>query len=218
MRQAKKKMTAPEIGPGSKSLFDLSARRSSILGKDRADDLHNQPRRAAVEEALQQQIPHVYRFARRLCGRADIAEEIVQETMLRAWQRRRQLKDHHALRVWVLRIAANYWRDRMRARSKIPDHIWPADGPLDSRPPTEWVVENQEQLSLALRALDALPERQRTVLHLRACEELSIAEIAEVLGITPDAAKASLSVARKRMRDVMEGSTASIAKNHEPKH
>jgi RNA polymerase sigma-70 factor (ECF subfamily) len=157
-----------------------------------------------VDEALSQQIPHVYRLARRLSGRVDQAEEIVQETMLRAWKQRRQLNDPGALRVWVLKIAVNYWRDSLRARARVPGQDWPLTEPAARHPDAEQIVRDREELAQALAAMNSLPERQRVVLHLRACEELSIQEIADVLSITPEAVKASLSFARQRMREIMK--------------
>ena len=58
----------------------------------------------------------------------------------------------------------------------------------------------REDVARVLEAMDSLPARQREVLYLHACEELSLGEIATVLGISPDAAKASLCEARKRLR------------------
>ncbi len=52
--------------------------------------------------------------------------------------------------------------------------------------------------------MDALPERQREVLYLHACEGFSLAEIAEILSLSPEAVKASLSLARKRMRQKLQ--------------
>jgi RNA polymerase sigma-70 factor (ECF subfamily) len=58
----------------------------------------------------------------------------------------------------------------------------------------------REEILQALKTIEQLPARQREVLHLSAVEELSIAEIAEVLGITSNSVKVSLSEARKKMR------------------
>lgn len=52
-----------------------------------------------------------------------------------------------------------------------------------------------------LEAMRALPERQRQAIHLNACEELSIPEIAEILDTSKDAIKASLCIARKKLRE-----------------
>ncbi len=66
------------------------------------------------------------------------------------------------------------------------------------------LASEQESLQRALAALDALPERQREVLYLRACECLSIAEIAEVLDSNANAVKVNLSLAHKQMRQQLQ--------------
>ena len=66
--------------------------------------------------------------------------------------------------------------------------------------PERWVA-GREELARALAALDGLPRRQRDVLYLSACEGLTAAEVADVLDMTANAVKASLSLARKTMRE-----------------
>ena len=146
-------------------------------------------------------IPRVYRFARRLTGDAHAAEDLTQETLLRAWHQRRQLRDPQAMRVWLFRIAANLWRDELRRRQRpaAPRAALPADCPDPVRPPLDKLADADE-LRRVLAALDELPDRQREVLYLNACEQLSLREVAEVLGISSDAAKASLSLARGKLR------------------
>ena len=60
---------------------------------------------------------------------------------------------------------------------------------------------NSENVRLALAAMDELPPRQRQVLYLVTCEQLTQDEVAEVLGIGESAVKANLSLARKEMRE-----------------
>ena len=155
-----------------------------------------------MKALLEEYAPRVYRFALRLSGSPQDAEDLAQETFLRAWRHRGRLREAGALRVWLFTIAANLWRDRLRRRKIEPrafeatsdegrSLVAPADvGPVD-----------REDLDRLTQAMDRLPPRQREVLHLHAWEELSLAEIAQVLGITVDAAKASLSLARRRMRE-----------------
>jgi RNA polymerase sigma-70 factor (ECF subfamily) len=155
-----------------------------------------------VGDLLDEWVPRVYRFALRLCRDRHAAEDLTQETFLRAWRHRAGLRDVRAARVWLFRIAANLWRDQAR-RGRLPVA---RAGPLDdtepgrSEPP-ERLAEGREELARALAALDALPPRQREVLYLSACEGLAAAEVAAVLGISPEAAKASLSLARRRLRE-----------------
>ncbi|HEY8504083.1 MAG TPA: RNA polymerase sigma factor [Gemmataceae bacterium] len=150
---------------------------------------------------LEELVPRVYRFALRLTGEVDAAEELTQETFLRGWRSRSELRDRRAALVWLLRIAANLWRDQLRRLGRPPARPGPLapDLPEPGRGIDDGAAD-REGLAQALAALGRLPPRQREVLHLRACEELSIAEIARILGITEGAAKASLSAARQRMR------------------
>ncbi len=151
-----------------------------------------------MTEALEQLLPSVYRYSLWLCGRRDTAEELAQETFLRAWRRRNHLQDPDKARAWMYRIARNLWFDqnRRRAGALILD---PAEVKQTGKDVPE-TAEHREELARALSALETLPERQRDVLFLFACEGLSVAEIAEVLSISPGAVKSSVCVARQTMR------------------
>ena len=150
---------------------------------------------------LEEHVPRVYRFALRLTGNPHQAEDLTQETFLRAWRGRKRLRDPGALRLWLFKIAVNLWRDRARRARRAPQ---PADSPIDGQvspaaSPHEQALR-REEVARALAALDSLPPRQREVLYLHACESLSIAQIADVLEISHEAVKSSLCLARKRMR------------------
>jgi RNA polymerase sigma-70 factor (ECF subfamily) len=153
------------------------------------------------ENLLEEFVPGVYRFALRLTHDPHVAEDLTQETFLRAWRRQGLLRHPEALRVWLFRIVANLWRDQLR-RGKLPvarAGPLPADF-VGGMPAPERSVEDQEDVRRAMEALQGLPERQREVLYLSACEGLSAAEIAVILGISNDAVKANLCLARKRLR------------------
>jgi len=157
-----------------------------------------------VREGLAEHVPHVYRLALRLTGDRHCAEDLTQETFLRAWNKRQQLNDCRAERVWLFRIAANVWRDELRKRrfpatktASLPEDV------TGSEPTPEHFAEIRESLARALQLLDSLPVRQRTVLYLTAVEGLSLSEVGEILAINTNAVKVNLSLARKRMREQM---------------
>jgi RNA polymerase sigma-70 factor (ECF subfamily) len=154
-----------------------------------------------VSKLLEEWAPRVYRFALRLCDDPHAAEDLTQETFLRAWRHRERLREPRATGVWLFRITANLWRDHLR-RGRLPvARAAPLENDQPSRvPPPDQVASEREELQRALGALRVLPPRQREVLYLSACEGLSTAEIAEVLGLGPDAVKASLWLARKNLR------------------
>ncbi len=154
-------------------------------------------------EHLEPIIPRLYRFALRLTNHSDRAEDLTQETLLRAWEKREGLRDHESARVWLFRIAVNLWRDQLRRNQRRPDWESGVESAADPAREPELVAIDREEVREALKALDRLPPRQREVLHLAAVEELSLAEIAEVLGISRNAAKVHLCEARKKMRQML---------------
>jgi RNA polymerase sigma-70 factor, ECF subfamily len=158
-----------------------------------------------VREGLAEHVPNVYRFALRLTGDRHRAEDLTQETFLRAWQRQEQLKEGRAVRVWLFRIAANLWTDELR-RGHLPTASIPRGDcqAVCERATPDRTAEAKEELQRALGLLDELPVRQRTVLYLTAVEELSLSEVADVVGIDKNTAKVHLSLARKRMRELAE--------------
>jgi RNA polymerase sigma-70 factor, ECF subfamily len=159
---------------------------------------------------LEDWAPRVYRFALRLTADAHAAEDLTQETFLRAWPARARLRDERALRVWLFRIAANIWRDRLRRERSPIAQAGPMSGLECARQLSpERIVADQDDLRRALAALNALPLRQREVLYLSACEELNSAEIADVLAMSRGAVKANLSLARKAMRELIGDSSPS---------
>jgi len=146
-------------------------------------------------------LPHVYRFALRLTGSRQEAEDLTQDTFLQAWRRRGNLRDAGAARAWLFTIARNLWSDRLRRKGRRPALVEPLQE--DHQSPVvaaDRKLIAREDVGRVLEAMDSLPARQREVLHLHVCDELSLGEIAAVLGISVDAAKANLCEARKRLR------------------
>jgi RNA polymerase sigma-70 factor (ECF subfamily) len=158
-----------------------------------------------VKNLLHEYVPRVYRFALRLTHDPHAAEDLTQETFLRAWRRHGVLRRPQAVHVWLFRIAANLWRDQLRRGKLRVARAGPLPEDYASGVQTaEQMVNDQDDLRRALEAMAMLPERQREVLYLSACEGLSAAEISVVLGIRTGAVKASLCLARKRLRQELK--------------
>lgn len=158
-----------------------------------------------MNELLAAHLDRVLRFLHRLTGDPHDAADLAQETFLRAWRGRSSLRDSAAARTWLLRIATNTFRDWLRSKGRQPEiaslTVEPPAAASASRTQNHTArLENQDEVAQAIAALQTLPPRQREVLTLHACEELSIDEIAEVLEIDRRAVKSSLSVARAAMR------------------
>jgi RNA polymerase sigma-70 factor (ECF subfamily) len=160
----------------------------------------------------------------RIMGSVQDAEDLVQETMLRAWRRLDTYQGRASFRAWLYKIATNACLDaldRRRVRRRLPSQANPAAGPgdLPAPPvlepvwldpfPDEWLDPAQAQanpearFSLAesvtlafVAALQALPPRQRAVLLLRDVLDWPAAEVAGVLEMTVSAVNSALHRAR----------------------
>ena len=149
------------------------------------------------------------------------AEDLVQETMLRAWKARdRYDRTRASVRTWLYRIAANACLSALegRARRPLPSGLGaPSDDPgapltpafdipwLEPFPDARFDVGLRADMRLALvAALQVLPSRQRAVLVLREVLEFSAAEVAMQLGTTVTAVNSALQRARAALADVGE--------------
>ncbi len=164
-----------------------------------ADVQGHQGRGETVDELLASHADAVYRYALRLTRDPSQAQDLMQETLLRGWRRRGMLREPAAARTWLLRITTNLHRDLLR--SARPATSYPADEAASPGAPVQRRMEERECVVRALAALDELPTRQRQAMHLVTIEQLSHADAAAVLGVTADALKASLSAARRQMRE-----------------
>lgn len=153
-------------------------------------------------DGLADHVTHVYRLALRLTRNVHRAEDLTQETFLKAWRRHSQLKEIKAVRAWLFKIAVNLMRDDMRRGQSHDAELLTIDNePIDPQATPDRIAQAHDHLTRALAILDSLPQRQRMVLYLVAIEEFALNEVCEILDLTMTAAKANLSLARKRMRE-----------------
>jgi RNA polymerase sigma-70 factor, ECF subfamily len=163
-----------------------------------------------VRDKLVELLPGLYRYLYRLCGESHLAEDLAQDAVVRAMRALDQLDSPAALRVWLFRIGSNVWRDHCRRSNlkklyeeEVRDQSIQLPLAANDPEPID-IIDQREQVQWTDQAMMQLPERQRMVLTLVVCEELSQREIAEVLDISPDAVKANLSVARSSMRKMWQ--------------
>jgi RNA polymerase sigma-70 factor (ECF subfamily) len=111
------------------------------------------------------------------------------------------LRDAQAMHTWLFQIAANIWRDEQRRKRLQNSSRRKLQHGGDSRISVpEATASANEVRARALDGMNRLPQRQREVLYLSAVEKLSLEEIARTLEISKTAAKGSLCLARKKMR------------------
>lgn len=150
--------------------------------------------------------PSVYRFTLRHTGNRGIAEDLAQETYVRAWRARSSYRGEASERAWLLAIAGNVVRDhaRMRMRRAVEStHETPEVAAPGSDPAEH--VEQAYALQRLQAALRALPEHHREMFLLRERDGLTYKEIAAVLAVPIGSVMSGLSRARERLIDAVEG-------------
>ena len=146
-------------------------------------------------------IPRLRRYARALAGDRIAADDLVQDTLERAWSKFHLYRRGTDLRAWLFTVMHNVYVNQLRALRPVAQ--------LDEDMP-ELSQPARESDGLTLRDLDAairrLPPEQREVLLLVAVEELTYREVATAIGVPIGTVMSRLSRARERLRIELEGS------------
>jgi RNA polymerase sigma-70 factor (ECF subfamily) len=147
-------------------------------------------------------IPALRRYARSLVHDAVAADDLVQDCLERVishWHRRR----NDDARTWVFTILHNLAVSRLRQATRRGQHVGIDEigEDLMAHPPTQ---EDDLARADVVSAIQQLPEEQRSVLLLVSIEDLSYAQVAEVLAIPVGTVMSRLSRARERLRQILE--------------
>ena len=159
----------------------------------------------SAAEEITALIPRLRRYARALTGDRFFADDLVQDTLERAWGRIYLWRPGSDLRAWLFTIMHNLHVNQARTR-RSEDSIDPRNEPMEfaARPSQEERLEITD-LTMALRRL---PDEQREVLLLVGLEEMSYQEAAKVLAVPLGTIMSRLFRGRERLRALMsEGSS-----------
>ncbi len=145
-------------------------------------------------------IPRLRRYARALIGDRAAADDLVQDTLERAWTKLHLYQAGTNLRAWLFTVMHNVHVNRVRGRRP--------DEQLDEEM-QEFVISAPAPDYLVLRDLDRalarLPDEQREVLLLVVLEDMSYEQTAEALGVPIGTVMSRLSRAREKVRNLMAG-------------
>lgn len=145
-------------------------------------------------------IPRLRRYARALVNDRTAADDLVQDTLERAWTRIEQFRVGTDLRAWMFSIMHNVHLNQVRSRRDAVSFDEEAHD-IGQRATQDDALEMRDMD----RAMQALPIEQREVLLLVALEDLSYEEVAKTLGIPLGTVMSRLSRARERVRSLMSG-------------
>jgi RNA polymerase sigma-70 factor (ECF subfamily) len=159
----------------------------------------------ALRQPVVDQIPHLRRYAMALVRDRDQADDLVQDTLERAWGRLHLWRRDGNLRAWLFTIMHNLNANAVRQAKRRPRH-----DPIDEVSILPSTPANQEQrleLSVLSQAVAALPVDQRAVVLLVGLEQMRYQEVAGILDLPIGTVMSRLHRGRERLRRAMAGDT-----------
>ena len=162
------------------------------------EGIRTQGRDLELATALEAQLTSAYRLAAWILRDPGVAEDAVSEAMLRAWQRRRTLRDTDSVDAWFTRILANVCRDLLRRRRRAVSVAWSA--PAKAADPSVDASDRDE----VGRALEQRTPDERILLALRYGRDLSVPAVAAALAIPEGTVKSRLHAAHAHLRAAIE--------------
>lgn len=158
----------------------------------------------------------IHRYILTVVRNPTVAEDLTQETFLRAFRKLETLRDDTKVSAWLYRISTNLCRDYYRRSSRSPKTVSIEDSREDGpagvqerlrdtdRPPLDLWLE-QDQMSACVKGyLEDLPDAYRAVVLLHDLEGMTDSEIAKMLGCSLGAVKIRLHRARARLKSALE--------------
>ena len=142
----------------------------------------------------------LFRLALRITFDRAEAEDVVQDTMIRVWNKREECTQFGSIEAYCLTVAKNLAIDRSQKKEAQNVELTPEmeeeseiSGPYDQ-------LVNNERMSIIHRLINELPEKQRLIMQLRDIEGESYKEIAKILNLTEEQVKVNLFRARQKVK------------------
>ncbi|MBX6321081.1 MAG: sigma-70 family RNA polymerase sigma factor [Rhodospirillaceae bacterium] len=159
-----------------------------------------------VRELIREQIPALRRYARALVRDRDAADDLVQDTLVRAINAEHQWQPGTNLRAWLFTILHNVYVGDRRKLARRPSVVsidaeeWRLETPSNQMPSV--------QLGELDRAISTLPEHQRMTLLLVGLQGMAYEEVAQIMGVPLGTVRSRLSRARHSLQELLEASRA----------
>ena len=164
----------------------------------------------AFELLVERYQTKVYNLALRMCGNEDDAFDLAQDAFVRAWKALGSFQFESAFSTWLFRLTSNLCLDYLRAKKRRAavsltmsgeeDEEAQLDVPDPSMTPEEAVLASEDKRIL-MEAINSLSTDYRQIITLRAINDLSYAQIAQVLNIQEGTVKSRLSRARTELKN-----------------
>ena len=160
--------------------------------------------KSALAGLLRRHQDAVYRFGRLMCGSAEDAKDVVQDTMMKVLEKVGDFRGESSFRTWLYAIARSQCSRRYRrGKREVSGALTGATiGQVaDPAPSAADQLASEGDRNIVRQAIEGLPEIYKEVLILRDMEGMTAPEVAQTLGLTVEAVKSRLHRARSRLRD-----------------
>lgn len=154
-------------------------------------------------------IPHLRRYARALTGEVTRADDLVQDTLERAWIKFHLWKPAHGLRPWLFAIMHNVFVNQVRSAARRDRTADSSDEEFSQS--TRANQSDMLEVSDIAACLERLPFEQREVLLLVSLEDMSYAEVGQILSIPIGTVTSRLARARARLKSLLDGEASGPA-------
>ncbi|EHG15747.1 RNA polymerase sigma factor [Prevotella histicola] len=143
----------------------------------------------------------LFRLALRITLNRVEAEDIVQDTLIKVWDRRFEWESIDSIEAFSLTVCRNLSLDRLRKKENSNDSLEDVNiaEPVASSNPQDRMIQ-EDRVSLVRQIIDSLPEKQRSCMQLRDFEGKSYKEIAQALDITEEQVKVNIFRARQMVK------------------
>ncbi len=145
----------------------------------------------------------LFRYAYRFVQDRDAAEDVVQDVLSKLWQKRDEVDTIDNIDAWLMVLTKNRSLDMLRKVRTNQVSMDEAFTVQDQEPVPDRQMETSDLMKQLQSCLNQLPEKQRTIFHLREIEQMSYEEISQETGFTLDDVKVSLFRARKHMQRML---------------
>lgn len=141
----------------------------------------------------------LFRFALSITSNRIVAEDVVQEIMVKMWQKRAEWHNINNIEAWAMRMTKNLSIDKLRSKHNKTTELHSFQSPNDYLTP-ERIMENKDNLNFVKKLIHKLPEKQRQIMHLRDIEGFTYQEISDTLEVSLSQVKTYLFRARSAIR------------------
>ena len=141
----------------------------------------------------------MYRFAKRFVMSSDEAEDVVQDLMVKFWQKKEELANFGNLKSYALKSVKNECLNRLKH-----ENVKMGFADFEKNRPESHEVEANNMKEQIIGFINQLPEKQKAVIHLKDVEDFDIAEISAILEMEQNAVRVNLMRARQKVKEKIQ--------------